>query len=235
MFEDSTFESTGRIHTRSRGWMIATFLLNATILATLILIPLIHPEALPRQVLAVLLTTPPVPETPPPPPKNLPAFHGTPQYVDHTLFAPPSIPISIRRDAVPEQAPGNFITLDQGSGFPDGTNGAFNNHRAAPVVHSDVPSTVRLSSKLVEGMLIYKLTPKYPPIAVEAHIEGTVILTATIGKSGTIENLRVASGHPMLQQAALEAVQNWRYRPYLLNGQPVEVETTINVVFTLGR
>ena len=67
------------------------------------------------------------------------------------------------------------------------------------------------------------------------RIEGTVVLTATISKAGTIENLRVASGPAMLQQAALDAVKEWRYRPYLLNGEPVEVETTVNVVFTLGR
>jgi protein TonB len=67
------------------------------------------------------------------------------------------------------------------------------------------------------------------------RIEGTVVLEATISKSGTIENLRVASGPPLLQHAALDAVQNWRYRPYLLDGEPVEVETTINVIFTLSR
>ena len=234
MFEDSTFESTGRIRTRSRGWMIATFLLNAAILATLILIPLLHPEALPRQIMPILLATPPVPETPPPPPKNLPAFHGTPEIVDNTVFAPPTIPIGIRRDVGPE-APANLITMDTGSGLPDGTNSAFTSHRAVPIVHPDIPSSVRLPSRLVEGMIIYKVTPRYPPIAVSAHIEGTVVLNATIGKRGTIDNLRVASGHPMLQQAALDAVQNWRYRPYLLNDQPVEVETTINVVFTLAR
>ncbi len=77
--------------------------------------------------------------------------------------------------------------------------------------------------------------PPYPAIAKAAGVQGTVILQATISKSGTIENLRVVSGPAMLQQAALDAVKTWRYRPYLLNGQPVEVETTVNVVFSLGR
>lgn len=104
MFEDSTFESNGRIHTRSRGWMIATFLLNAAILATLILIPLIYPEALPRQPCVTLLTAPPVPETPPSP-KNLPAFHGKPEAVGQVIFSPPTIPDHILRDTGPEQAP----------------------------------------------------------------------------------------------------------------------------------
>jgi protein TonB len=80
-----------------------------------------------------------------------------------------------------------------------------------------------------------KTIPVYPPIAVAARVEGTVILQATIAKAGTIENLRVVSGPAMLQQAALDAVKNWVYRPYLLDGEPVEVETTVNVVFALGQ
>jgi protein TonB len=76
--------------------------------------------------------------------------------------------------------------------------------------------------------------PSYPPLARETHTGGTVVLAATISKEGTIINLRIVSGTPMLQQAALDAVSQWRYRPYLLNGQPVDVETTVNVIFTLG-
>jgi len=83
-------------------------------------------------------------------------------------------------------------------------------------------------------MLLQKTVPLYPPIAKAARVSGTVVLQATISKTGTIENLRVISGPAMLQQAAMDAVKSWRYRPYLLNGDPVEVETTVNVVFTLG-
>ncbi len=76
--------------------------------------------------------------------------------------------------------------------------------------------------------------PQYPAIAKAARIQGTVVLQATISKTGTIEGLQVLSGPPMLQQAAMDAVRSWRYKPYLLNGEPVEVGTTINVVFSLG-
>jgi periplasmic protein TonB len=86
---------------------------------------------------------------------------------------------------------------------------------------------------VMQGMLISKAMPKYPPIAVSARASGTVVLQATISRGGTIENLRVVSGPALLQQAALDAVKQWRYRPYLLNGEPVEVETTVNVEFTL--
>jgi protein TonB len=84
------------------------------------------------------------------------------------------------------------------------------------------------------GNLLEKTTPQYPAIAKAARIQGTVVLQATIAKNGSIQNLRVVSGPPMLQQAALDAVRSWRYKPYLLNGDPVEVETTVNVVFNLG-
>jgi periplasmic protein TonB len=83
------------------------------------------------------------------------------------------------------------------------------------------------------GNLIEKTLPQYPAIPKAAGIQGTVVLQATISKTGSIHNLRVISGPPMLQQAALDAVRTWRYKPYLLNGEPVEVETTINVVFNL--
>lgn len=86
---------------------------------------------------------------------------------------------------------------------------------------------------MVEGMLVHKTIPTYPQIAVASHTQGTVVLQATIARNGAIENLRVISGSPMLRQAALDAVSTWRYRPYLLNGQPIEVETTVNVVFNL--
>jgi protein TonB len=94
---------------------------------------------------------------------------------------------------------------------------------------------MRVSSQVVEGLLINKVYPVYPPIAKAAGVQGTVTLAAMISMSGAIENLRVASGPPMLQQSALEAVRQWRYRPYMLNGQPIEVETSVNVIFSLGR
>jgi protein TonB len=83
-------------------------------------------------------------------------------------------------------------------------------------------------------MLIQKTQPVYPPIAKAARVSGTVVLQATISKTGSIEGLRVVSGPAMLQSAAMDAVRTWRYKPYLLNNDPVEVETTINVIFTLG-
>jgi len=83
-------------------------------------------------------------------------------------------------------------------------------------------------------MLLLKTQPVYPPIAKAARVQGTVVLQATISKTGSIDNLRVVDGPPMLRQSAIDAVKTWRYRPYLLNNEPVEVDTQINVIFTLG-
>jgi protein TonB len=83
-------------------------------------------------------------------------------------------------------------------------------------------------------MLTHRVEPQYPPLARQARVQGPVLLEATIAQDGTIENLRVVSGHPMLVRAAVDAVKQWRYRPYLLNGQPVEVETQVQVNFNLG-
>jgi protein TonB len=237
MFEDSTFESTGRIHTRSRGWMMAAFVFNGSILGSLILIPLIYPEALPRQMVSMLLEAPPLP-APRPTPVQIRGekFHGVPEMDRGELIAPRIIPLIITTFDSPEAAaPGGFLAMDSGPGEDAVASDAFRGQQRATVASSVPKGPVRLPSTLVAGMLIQKTPPAYPPIARAARAEGTVVLQAAISISGTIENLRVISGPAMLQQAALDVVSHWRYRPYLLNGQPVEVETTVNVIFTLNR
>jgi protein TonB len=104
----------------------------------------------------------------------------------------------------------------------------------APVVKAAAPKKIAVSAGVIAGNKLSGTSPQYPAIAKAARIQGTVVLQATISKNGTIENLRVLSGPPMLVQSALEAVKSWRYKPYLLNGEPVEVETQVNVIFTLG-
>ncbi len=236
MFEDSTFESTGRIRTRSRRWMLATFALNGSVLLALILIPLIYPEALPKQFMSILLTVPPPPAAPQPPPRQeaVRAFHGRPEMIGLRLTAPRQLPTGLSRDNGPEAAPGGPIAMDQGPGIPGGDPFRRSSH---PVVQP-APRPIgpaHISSGVAAGLLIQKTLPPYPPIAKESRIEGTVVLQAIISKYGAIENLRVVSGPAMLQQAALDAVKQWRYRAYMLDGDPVEVETTINVIFSLGR
>jgi len=115
-----------------------------------------------------------------------------------------------------------------------GVLGSVINSAPAVVPKVATPQRVRVSQGVSQGLLIHQVKPTYPPLARQARIQGTVVLQAVIGKDGTIQNLRVVSGHPMLAPAALEAVKQWRYKPYFLNGEPVEVDTTINVNFTLA-
>jgi TonB family protein len=102
-----------------------------------------------------------------------------------------------------------------------------------PKVQVAAPSIVRVSAGVAVGLLVQKTTPVYPLIAKTARVSGAVVLSASITKTGSIENLRVVSGPVMLRQAALDAVRTWRYKPYELNNEPTEIETTINVIFSL--
>jgi periplasmic protein TonB len=235
MFEDSTFESTGKIKTRSRRWMLATLAMNGAILAALILMPLIYPDALPQHMLPTLLVAPELPKPEPAEPiTELRIATANREFVDGRITAPPAIPTKIRMFYAPEHPLPSDFAASFGPSVPgaDGTS-PFGNGQPVTVVHPPVPTSIHLSSKLVEGNLIYKTIPQYPAIAKASHTEGTVVLQAMISKTGTIEGLHVISGSPMLQQAAIDAVKSWRYRPYMLNGQSVEVETTVNVIFKL--
>ena len=235
MFEDSTFESNGRIRTRSRGWMIATFAFNGAILVALILIPLIYPEALPRMAMSFLMEAPPRPVEQPKPVAHVEHVNLVRSQIEGGhIFAPPVIPkdsfVPAGKEIVENINPAN---MDSDAGPAGNGTNPFAAQGQRAVVRPQPSGPVRVSAPIVEGLLVHKVTPVYPPIAIAGHIEGTVVLQATISRRGTIENLRVVSGPIMLQQAALNAVQQWVYRPYLLNGNPVEVETTVNVIFKL--
>jgi protein TonB len=238
MFEDSTFESNGRIRTRSRRWLLATFALNAGILLMLVMIPLFYPQVQPHMGLSVVLAAPETPlEQKPLPKVEATVFHGQREFDGAQLFAPSKIPDKIRmidsRETLPADIVGNIGTVPGNSA--DNPAAAFIGTRIQPTVRPEPERKVRVSGMIAAGLLLYKKLPVYPELARAMRQEGTVVLAATISKQGTIENLHVMSGPAVLQQAALDAVQAWRYRPYLLNGDPVEVETTINVIFTLGR
>jgi protein TonB len=141
---------------------------------------------------------------------------------------------------VKDRAPAGFNIASpwdtgNGVGVPGGDSSVFSPGPAPRVVHPDAPKTVSVPSTIAAGLLLRKVVPQYPQLARAMRKEGTVVLAATIAKNGMIVNLRVVSGPAVLAQAAMDAVSQWIYRPYLLNGQPVEVETQVNVVFTLGE
>ena len=157
------------------------------------------------------------------------------EMMNNQLLAPTRIPHDIKIVAEKEAPPASFgVAGADFGGSNSGVMGSIFGDTGKPKVKAEAPKKVNISAGVAVGMLLQKTQPIYPPIAKAARVSGTVVLQATISKTGSIENLRVVSGPAMLQQAALDAVKSWRYRPYLLNNEPVEVETTVNVIFTLG-
>jgi protein TonB len=162
---------------------------------------------------------------------------------DNVLIAPREVPKHVSIIEEPSAPPQmNFnhsgVPGGTGDGSPDGiwrSLGDSMNHAAPLPVPAPGP-TVRAfrTSRMLEGSLIRRVQPVYPPLARSARVQGSVVLSALISKAGTMENLRVLSGHPLLVAAALEAVRQWRYRPYILNAEPIEVETQITVSFSLS-
>jgi protein TonB len=152
------------------------------------------------------------------------------------LAAPTQIPQGVKKPVADDGPP----TANFGAAGADGLggNGAMDgvlNGRGQHAARVATSGPLVVSSGVAAGMLIQKTPPVYPPIAKAAHVSGTVELHATISKSGTIKDLHVVSGPAMLQQAAVDAVRNWRYKPYRLNNVPTEIETTISVIFSLDR
>jgi TonB family protein len=97
-----------------------------------------------------------------------------------------------------------------------------------------IPQAVKVGQNVMSAQIVKKIAPEYPATAKQAHIQGTVVLKVTIDKSGDVQSLQLVSGHPMLAPAAIDAVKQWKYTPYLLNGEPVTVETNVTVNFTLA-
>jgi protein TonB len=153
------------------------------------------------------------------------------QMMSDQLAAPTQIPKQVAENEPP---PASFGTAGaDGLGDSDANVSVFNGH-SQPTVKAAPSKPLSISSGVATGMLIQKTEPIYPNIARNARVSGTVELHAIIAKNGTIKNLQVVNGPVMLRQAAADAVRTWRYKPYKLNNEPTEVETTIKVVFTLG-
>jgi TonB family protein len=156
------------------------------------------------------------------------------EMMNHQLNAPSRISSDLKTLAGGKDAPpaAGFGAGDLG-GSSNQNNGVFSG-QSGPKVKVAAPQRVSISAGIAVGLLMQKTSPVYPPMAKTARVQGTVVIQANISKTGSIENPRVVSGPVMLRQSALEAVKSWRYRPYMLSGEPVDVETTINVNFALG-
>jgi protein TonB len=242
MFEDSLIESGNRFKTKRLSTTVLSFTLQVLLIGVLILIPLIYTDALPKTQLMTFLVAPPPPPPPPPPPAAaaVKVVKMVSEVVNGELRQPSKIPSKvqmIREDEAPPDLGAGGVPGGVPGGIPGGSaggviGGILSSTAALPKVAT--PQRVRVSSGVSTGLLIKKVTPNYPQLAKQARIQGSVVLQAEISKEGTIQNLQLISGHPMLAPAAIEAVKQWRYKPYLLNGEPVAVETQVVVNFSLS-
>jgi len=244
LFADSLLETSWAQHSR-RSWTTLTSLgIEAFAVGLLLLIPLWKTVGLPsaRAVPTPISLGQPMPLAP------RPAVHsGSGSSSEPTVnisnisnlrfMQPRHIPTTISQggdDPAPDPIEvGIGSSGPPGVGLPTGIAGGEGPMPVAAPRPVPVAHTFRTSS-ILEGSILRRVQPLYPPLARNARIQGSVVLAAVISKAGAIENLRVLSGHPMLVPAAIDAVSQWRYRPYILNNEPVEVETQITVNFTLG-
>ena len=253
MFEQTFVE--GANATRKASSVFVSFLIQCMLIIVGILIPLIYTDTLPKTQLQGFLVAPPPPPPPPPPPAQaapVKIVKVAPRQFDAgRLMAPKTIPkeiAMIKEDEMPPVAAAGVVGGVPG-GVPGGTPGGVIGGiigavpSAAPPPPPPVkeapkpvtPKQIRVGGNVQAAKLIRRPTPVYPPLAKQARISGVVRFNAVIGKDGTIQNLTLVSGHPLLVPSATEAVRQWVYQPTLLNGEPVEVVTQIDVNFTLSQ
>jgi periplasmic protein TonB len=250
LFADVLLETSGQQHHRRTVSTALSLVVQCVLLGILLIVPLMFTDVLPQQQLLTFLMAPP-PPPPPPPPASVAAAKVVrvveSDLLNGRLRAPSKIPQSvqmIREDEAPPDLAGGGVPGGVPGGIPGGQLGGViggilsstQSTAAVPKLVAPAPTKrIRVSQGVTEGRIVLKVEPKYPAIALAARIQGQVLLTAVISKTGEIQNLVLISGHPLLVPTALEAVKQWRYRPYLLNGEPVEVETMITVNFQMSQ
>ncbi len=250
LFADSLLDSGKKERTRRRYAAVLSFTFQCLLIGALLVVPLMFTEELPRQQLLTFLVAPPPPPPPPPPPTAMAKVVRqiqTDLLTGGQLRTPSRIPENVQmiheEEAPPPMPSMGGVVGGVPGGIPGGQLGGViggivsqtSSLAAIPKLALAQPKRVRISQGVTKGLLIQRIEPKYPPLALAAHIWGQVVLKAIISKQGEIKELQLVSGHPMLVPAAIEAVTQWRYRPYLLNGEPVEVESTVTVTFQLSR
>ena len=246
MFDDLVISSAKPKRTNSVWTVALSTIIQFGIVIVMILIPLIYTEALPKASLATLLIAPPPPPPPPPPPAAAPVVHVKPQahLMDAgKLVAPKVIPKDVK--IIKEEAEPDMSSVGMTGGVPGGVAGGSMGGvlggviggmgGAPPPPKPKLTGPLKVGGNVQAARILNRVQPVYPALARQTRISGTVRLHAIISKDGSIQQLEVISGHPLLQQNALDAVRQWRYQPTLLNGDPVEVDTTIDVIFSLNQ
>ncbi len=231
-------ESSSEKQKTNTGWsVILSALVQISVLLVLVLIPLIYTQALPKAMLATLLVAPPPPPPPPPPPVKEIIKPVARLIQSGRLMQPRAIPKDVAVFKEAELPPDVINNTNQGGvfgGIPGQGIMGGNGPALPPPKPAGAPARVKQGGEVTAASIITQTRPVYPPLARQARIQGVVVLHAIIDKDGKVAQLEVVSGHPLLVQSALDAVKQWRYKATQLNGDPVEVDTTIQVTFTMG-
>jgi periplasmic protein TonB len=245
MFDDLVESSPVRKKTNKPWSVTLSFIIQGIIVVIFILIPLIYTEALPKQLLTTFLVAP---APPPPPPPPAAAVQRVVKPVVRLIqagkmMAPTVIPKKvemIKEEEMPPDVGAVGVVGGVPGGVPGGQVGGVLGGiiggvgGGMPPPPKPTQSRVRVGGNVQAAKMLRQVTPVYPQIAKTAHVQGTVVLHAIIAKDGTVQELTYISGPALLMRNAMDAVRQWRYQPTLLNGEPVEVDTTISVVFTLS-
>ena len=243
MFEEMVVSSQTSKKTNKPMTVLISTVVQLSLVGILILIPLIYTEALPKAMLSTMLVAPP-PPPPPPPPVAQQIVKVKPQVhlmQNNQLVAPKVIPKDVK--IIKEEAEPDPNMMGMQGGVPGGVaggsmggvlGGVIGGAGGGPPPPKPTQSRIKQGGAVTAASLINRVQPVYPPLARQTRVSGTVRLHAIISKDGSVQQLEVLQGHPLLVQAALDAVRQWRYRPTLLNGEPVEVDTTIDVIFSLN-
>jgi len=237
MFRESLLESSPALRKRTRWSMATAFTAQSIVAALLIIVPMISTGVIPLPSHATVIAPtflkpvevvkPPTNITSEPRGPRLPVHSDVVTLVDTSkpllAWGPPRPPVTGAKECVPSCPVNPYVGGGDGNSKDMPNLGDY---------HSTPPKHVRpIISQPSEAMLLHKVVPVYPTIALHAGIQGEVKLHAIIARDGAMQSLEVISGHVLLAQAALEAVRQWQYRPYMLNGERIEVETFITVSF----
>jgi protein TonB len=246
MFEGSLVESNSLLRSRNRWPAVASVGVQLLLAAVFVAIPLMYPEVLPLTSARLALSVPPLPRPVPPPvpkqPVRVQTIVPNTSAVTAPSTQPAQLPHTWTSSGAPVDAPTLAVGLNLGPARPNLPDAILGNGTpGVRVGPSSTSASTRASGKplpistgVLVGLLVEPIRPIYPQIAKVTRTEGDVVVQAIISRTGHIESAHVVSGSVMLQQAALDAVRSARYHPYLLNGEPTEVETTITIHFHIN-
>ncbi len=230
--------ASGKSRPRNPWAAVGALAVQLFLLLALVVIPLFHTDPLPKREMLTMLYAPPLAAVA----SNTTRLQApTSAYTSASISSPSPTPVTQEVPPAPVNPTGGVVGGVPGGvvgGVSSGVFSEVSSTHSLPVLAKTPEPTpakrIRVAARVVEANLIHDVAPTYPPEAGRARIEGAVVLLAVIGKDGSVQDVRVESGLPLLAQAAIDAVKQWRYRPYLVNGEPVEVDSRITINFTLS-